>query len=220
MEGRNKLNWLERVTQTEGWHTLNLLPGRVTQTHFTLILSLKWADLPEILIKPNSLWIICISTQWWLLYVKILNEKSLNSVNSVLHTIILLIEIDICILHSSWIIIVELMENQLIYVFFIKRILPQMTHPLSPSLFVSPYTSSTAIRDTYSLSLFLDQQQLKESLQVPLAKRVPLKDGDETVKKKIVSIHCFSWINICSYFYINTQPILQLCSSIPCKWNQ
>ena len=43
------------------------------------------------------------------------------------------------------------MENQLIYVFFIKRISPQMTHPLSPSLFVSPYTSSTAIRDTYSL---------------------------------------------------------------------
>ena len=187
MEGRNKLNWLERVTQTEGWHTLNLLPGRVTQTHFTLILSSKWAELPEILIKPNSLWIICISTQWWLLYVKILNEKSLNSLNSVLHTIILLIEIDICILHSSWIIIVELMENQLIYVFFIKRILPQMTHPLSPSLFVSPYTSSTAIRDTYSLSLFLDQQQLKESLQVPLAKRVPLKRWRWDCEKK----NCF-----------------------------
>ena len=59
----------ERVTQTEGWHTLNLLHGRGQQTHFTLILCSKQAEIPDISMKPNSLWIICIFTQWWLPYV-------------------------------------------------------------------------------------------------------------------------------------------------------
>ena len=70
LHGRKKqthLTWKgdnDRVTQTEGWHTLNLLHWRVTQTHFSLILCSKWAELPEILMKPNSLWKICISSQW------------------------------------------------------------------------------------------------------------------------------------------------------------